>query len=325
MTLLELLQSSPVLLYCLTALLGLLVGSFLNVVIYRLPLMMQRDWRQQCCEYLQVDSAHVPGGAVVADPLDPLDPLAPAPAPPVPDLPVPEHQTFNLLKPDSHCPTCQSKVRPWQNIPVLSYLLLRGRCAHCRTPIHWRYPTVELVTAVLSALVAWKFGATPACLAALVLVWALIALAVIDIDHQLLPDSITLPLLWLGLLLTLTPWGLGVSTSSALIGAAAGYLSLWSLYWIFRLLTGREGMGYGDFKLLAALGAWLGWPHLLPIVILSSLSGAIVGLAMMSFAGRDRHTPMSFGPYLALAGIVSLLWGDAIQAWYLTTLGGSSL
>lgn len=302
MTLIDLLQSSPVLFYCLSALLGLVVGSFLNVVIYRLPLMMQREWRQQCCEYLQVDAAHA------------------LPAPSAPD-----HETFNLLKPDSHCPACQSKVRPWQNIPVLSYLLLCGRCGRCSTPIHWRYPIVEVVTAALSVLVAWKFGPTLTCLAALILTWALISLAVIDLDHQLLPDSITLPLLWLGLLLTLTSWGLPVSTASALTGAAAGYLSLWSLYWIFKLLTGREGMGYGDFKLLAVLGAWLGWQHLLSIVILSSLSGAVVGIALMLFAGRDRHVPMSFGPYLALAGVVTLLWGDALQAWYLTTLEGTSL
>jgi len=299
MTVLELLQASPILFYCLVTILGLVVGSFLNVVIYRLPLMMQREWRDQCCEYLQIDASSLRS-----------------------TLPIPDHQVFNLLKPDSHCPACTQKVRLWQNIPVLSYLLLRGRCGQCGTSIHWRYPAVEILAALLSVLVAWQLGPTPACVAALVLTWSLISLTLIDLDHQLLPDSITLPLLWLGLLLTLTPWSLGVSTSSALLGAAAGYLCLWSLYWTFKLLTGREGMGYGDFKLLATLGAWLGWQQLLPIVVLSSLAGACVGIALMIFAGRDRHVPMSFGPYLAIAGMITLLWGDQLQAWYLTTLGG---
>lgn len=300
MTLLALLETSTPLFLALTALFGLMVGSFLNVVIYRLPLMMQRDWRAQCLEYLQLETDDT--GAADATP----------------------QPVFNLLKPDSHCPACQHKVRPWQNIPIISYLLLKGRCASCQTPISWRYPAVELLTAALSVLVAWRFGPTPACLAALVLTWSLISLTVIDLDHQLLPDSITLPLMWLGLLLSLTPWGLDVTPSAALVGAAAGYLSLWSLYWAFKLLTGREGMGYGDFKLLAALGAWFGWQQLLPIIIISSLTGAVAGVALMVLAGRDRHVPISFGPYLAVAGMIALLWGDRLQAWYLGSLGGIS-
>jgi leader peptidase (prepilin peptidase)/N-methyltransferase len=296
-TLVELMQGSMPLTIALAALLGLLVGSFLNVVIYRLPLMLQREWRSQCLEYLQVDAKKTK----IAEPAA-------------------GHKTFNLLKPDSHCPVCHKPVRPWQNIPVISYLLLRGRCSQCQTTIHWRYPVVEIVTAVLSALVAWHFGANWAALAALVFTWCLISLTVIDIDHQLLPDNITLPLLWLGLILSVTGHGTGVSPADALIGASAGYLSLWSIYWIFKLLTGREGMGYGDFKLLAAIGAWLGWQQLLTVVILSSLAGAVIGITLAVIAGRDKNIPMSFGPYLAIAGFAALIWGDAISNTYVSML-----
>jgi leader peptidase (prepilin peptidase)/N-methyltransferase len=295
--LVELLQGSTALTAALAGVLGLLVGSFLNVVIYRLPLMLQREWRNQCLEYLQLDSKKVK----TADP-------------------VAEHKTFNLLKPDSHCPVCQKPVRPWQNIPVLSYLLLRGRCSQCRTRIHWRYPVVEIITALLSALVAWHFGATWVCLAALVFTWSLVSLTVIDFDHQLLPDNITLPLLWLGLILSVSGHGTGVTPADALLGASIGYLSLWSVYWIFKLLTGREGMGYGDFKLLAAIGAWLGWQHLLTVIILSSLTGAIIGITLALVAGRDKNIPMSFGPYLAIAGFIALIWGDAISNAYISML-----
>ena len=296
-TLVELMQGSMALTAVLSGILGLLVGSFLNVVIYRLPLMLQREWRSQCLEYLQLDPAKVKS----------TDPVI-------------EHKTFNLLNPDSHCPVCRKPVRPWQNIPVLSYLLLRGRCSQCRTAIHWRYPIVEIVTALLSALVGWYFGATWTCLAALVFTWCLVSLTVIDIDHQLLPDNITLPLLWLGLVLSVTGHGTGVTPADALIGASIGYLSLWSIYWIFKLLTGREGMGYGDFKLLAVIGAWLGWQHLLTVVILSSLTGAIIGIAMAVIAGRDKNIPMSFGPYLAIAGFIALIWGDSISNTYVSML-----
>lgn len=291
----DMLSASPVLMISLTALLGLLVGSFLNVVIHRMPLMLQREWRQQCCEYLQLDPDTVS----------------------TPAQPVPEHKVFNLMQPASHCPGCRAPVRAWQNIPVVSYLLLRGRCAGCGMSIHWRYPAVEIVTALLSALVAWHFGASWSCLAALVFTWCLISATVIDIDYQLLPDNITLPLLWLGLVLALTPYGSGVSLPDAVLGAALGYLSLWSLYKVFKALTGREGMGYGDFKLLAALGAWLGWQQLLSIIILSSLSGAVIGIALTLIRGRDKNIPISFGPYLAGAGFIVLIWGDNLYRWYL--------
>ncbi|MBU2098319.1 MAG: A24 family peptidase [Gammaproteobacteria bacterium] len=299
MSLAELLSASPALMIGLTAVLGLLVGSFLNVVIYRLPLMLQHEWRQQCCEYLQITPNDIKSAT-----------------------PVTEHKVFNLMKPDSHCPVCKKPVRAWQNIPVISYLLLRGRCAGCHTRIHWRYPVVELTTALLSALVAWHFGFSWSCLAALVFTWSLISATVIDVDHQLLPDNITLPLLWLGLLLSLTSHGTGVSTADAVLGAVIGYMSLWAVYQVFKLLTGREGMGYGDFKLLAAIGAWLGWQQLLAVIILSSLTGAIAGIALAVIAGRDKNIPMSFGPYLATAGFIALIWGERINRWYINVALG---
>jgi len=295
--LVEMMQGSTALTAALAGLLGLLVGSFLNVVIYRLPLMLQREWRHQCLEYLQLDSKKIKT----------VDPVA-------------AHKTFNLLKPDSHCPVCQKPVRPWQNMPVLSYLMLRGRCSQCQTRIHWRYPVVEIITALLSAVVAWKFGATWECLAALVFTWSLVSLTVIDIDHQLLPDNITMPLLWLGLILSVSGHGTGVTPADALLGASIGYLSLWSVYWSFKLLTGRDGMGFGDFKLLAAVGAWLGWQQLLTVIILSSLTGAIIGITLALVAGRDKNIPMSFGPYLAIAGFIALIWGDAISNTYMSML-----
>jgi len=295
--LVEMMQGSTALTAALAGVLGLLVGSFLNVVIYRLPLMLQREWRHQCLEYLQLDSKKIKT----------VDPVA-------------AHKTFNLLKPDSHCPVCQKPVRPWQNMPVLSYLMLRGRCSQCQTRIHWRYPVVEIITALLSAVVAWKFGATWECLAALVFTWSLVSLTVIDIDHQLLPDNITMPLLWLGLILSVSGHGTGVTPADALLGASIGYLSLWSVYWSFKLLTGRDGMGFGDFKLLAAVGAWLGWQQLLTVIILSSLTGAIIGITLALVAGRDKNIPMSFGPYLAIAGFIALIWGDAISNTYMSML-----
>lgn len=297
MTLFELLQASTPTLLLLSAVLGLLLGSFLNVAIYRLPLMLQREWREQCCEYLELNPAKLKTSQ-----------------------PVGEQKAFNLYTPGSHCPGCKKPVRAWQNIPLISYLILRGRCANCQAKIHWRYPLVELVSAFLSVLVAWKFGPTWTSLTVLILTWSLISLTVIDIDHQLLPDNITLPLLWIGLLLSLTDYGTGVSAANAIIGAAAGYLSLWSVYWVFKLLTGREGMGFGDFKLLAVLGAWLGWQQLPAIIILSSLAGAVIGIGLSLFAGRDKNIPMPFGPYLAVAGFIAVIWGDDITALYLSTL-----
>ncbi len=297
MTLIDLILHDPNAMIILAIVIGLLVGSFLNVVIYRVPVMLQRDWRQQCCEFLELEEEKF-----------------------AKDDPTAKHKVFNLVKPDSHCPQCNAQVRAWQNVPVLSYVFLGGKCAKCRKTISIRYPIIEAVTAVLSGIVAWRFGATWLTLALLFLTWSLIALTMIDFDHQLLPDNITLPLLWLGLFvnaLGLTP---DISAQDAILGAVAGYLSLWSLYWAFKLLTGKEGMGYGDFKLLAALGAWMGWQSLLLIVILSSLVGAIVGISLLLFLGRDRNIPIPFGPYLAGAGFIALIWGDSLTQLYVDVM-----
>ncbi|MFZ3038106.1 MAG: A24 family peptidase [Rugosibacter sp.] len=269
------------------ALLGLIVGSFLNVVIHRLPIMMERDWAAQCADFLG----------------------APADADAQPATP------FNLSRPRSHCPKCQHTITPLENIPVLSWLWLRGRCRACGTSIAIRYPLVELTTGALFAVAALYFGLTLAGMGALIFIAALIALTGIDYDTQLLPDDITLPLLWLGLLFNLV--GTYTSLSSAVIGAVAGYLSLWAIYWSFKLITGKEGMGYGDFKLLAALGAWLGWQMLPVTILLSSLVGAAVGIGLIVFAKHGRQEPIPFGPYLAAAGIVALLWGKQITHAYL--------
>jgi leader peptidase (prepilin peptidase)/N-methyltransferase len=272
---------------------SLLVGSFLNVVIYRLPIMLQREWRAQCCEYLELENTTPDSNEHSA-----------------------QFATFNLATPASHCPSCNKAIKPWQNIPLLSYTLMGGKCSNCKNSISFRYPAVELMTAILSALVAWQFGATWLLLALLVLTWSLISLTLIDADHQLLPDNITIPLLWLGLLVNTLDLGLGVSLTDAVIGAMAGYLVLWAFYWVFKLATGKEGMGYGDFKLLGALGAWLGWQSLLPIIILSSLVGAVYGIATIALRGRDRSSPMPFGPYLAGAGYLMLIWGEQINRFY---------
>lgn len=299
MAIIDLLNSSLTLVIIVCVVLGLLVGSFLNVVIYRLPVMMQREWRAQCCEYLEIDN-------------------------PTPDTneSSAKFAVFNLQKPDSHCPHCNHKIKPWENIPVFSYIFLAGKCANCKSNISLRYPTVEFVTGALSGLVAASFGFTWLTLALLFLTWALIVLTLIDFDHQLLPDNITLPLLWLGLLVNTLDLGFGVSLRDAVIGALSGYLVLWIFYWVFKLATGKEGMGYGDFKLLAALGAWMGWQSLLPIIILSSLVGAIFGLAMILMLGRDKSVPMPFGPFLAGAGYIMLIWGPQINALYYNSIAG---
>ena len=268
--------------------LGLLIGSFLNVVIHRVPLMMKREWNRDCCELLEVDNKE-------------------------------SKEAYNLLKPNSHCPKCKTEIKPWQNIPVISYLSLRGKCANCEQKISIRYPLVEAAAAILSGLIALYFGATEQTFALLVLTWALIALTMIDVDHQLLPDSITLPLMWLGILLNTQ--GLFTDLESSIWGAIAGYLSLWSVFWLFKLLTGKEGMGYGDFKLLAALGAWMGWQALPVIIILSSVVGAVIGIAGIIIMGRDKNIPIPFGPYLAIAGWIALLWGDQITQTYLRYAG----
>ena len=279
---------------------GLLVGSFLNVVIYRLPVMMERQWREQFAE-LQSKS-DLPTGA-------------PAAAPP-----------YNLVVPRSACPACRAPIPAWHNVPVISWLLLRGRCASCQAHISVRYPLIELLCGVLSAAVVWKFGVSWPAFGALLVTWFLIALTGIDLDHQLLPDALTLPLLWGGLLASLgwsamTSTSLPVRPTDALIGAAAGYLSLWSVYHLFRLCTGKEGMGYGDFKLLAALGAWLGWRMLLPIVLCSAAVGAAVGITLIVSGQRGRGVPMPFGPFLAAAGWLAMMWGPQWVNAYLGLSG----
>ncbi len=267
---------------------GLLIGSFLNVVVYRLPLMLQRDWQSQAREVLELP-----------------------PAPPA--------ETFNLLLPNSSCPCCGHEIRPWENVPVVSYLLLRGKCSSCKMPISKRYPLVELACGVLSGYVAWHFGFTWQAGAILVLSWGLLAMSLIDADHQILPDALVLPLLWLGLIVN--HFGLFTSLEDALWGTIAGYLSLWSVYWLFKLITGKEGMGYGDFKLLAMLGAWGGWQVLPLTILLSSLVGAVLGVIILRLRGSDTSTPIPFGPYLAIAGWIALLWGDVITGNYLKFAG----
>ena len=296
MSVIELLASSPAVFMGTCLVLGLAVGSFLNVVIYRLPVMLDRAWREQCRE--------LSGEAAAAT----LPAVAPEP--------------FNLAVPRSACPACQAPIRALQNIPLISWVMLRGRCAHCGQPISVRYPLVEALSGVLCAAVAWKFGFGWPALAAMVLTGFLIALTFIDVDHQLLPDSLTLPLLWLGLVVSL--WGgqaggapLPVDVRSSLIGATAGYASLWSVYHLFRLLTGKEGMGFGDFKLFAALGAWLGWQMLLPIILVAATVGALVGIALLSLRGQSRATPIAFGPFLAAAGWLMLMFGPQLVAGYL--------
>lgn len=284
----DFLASQPLAFVLCALLLGLLVGSFLNVLIYRLPKMMQRDWRIQAREILELPAE--PAGA-----------------------------TFNLVLPHSTCPQCQHEIRPWENIPLLSYLLLRGKCASCKTPISLRYPLVELACGLLSAYIAWHFGFTWQAASMLVLTWGLLAMSLIDADHQLLPDALVLPLLWLGLIVNYL--GLFTSLEDALWGAIAGYLSLWSVYWLFKLITGKEGMGHGDFKLLAMLGAWGGWQVLPLTILLSSLVGAVLGVIMLRLRNAETSTPIPFGPYLAIAGWIALLWGGQITGTYLQFAG----
>ncbi|MDP4944513.1 MAG: A24 family peptidase [Alishewanella sp.] len=275
---------------CLVALFSLVIGSFLNVLIYRLPIMMEREWQAEFQEYFQPNQQHI-----AATP-------------------------FNLAVPRSACPKCQQPIAAYDNIPVLSWLLLKGRCRHCKTAISARYPAVELLTAVLSTLVAWQYGPTLTSAVLIFLTWGLVALSFIDIDKMLLPDQLTLPLLWLMLLFSLTDSAL-VSPEQALLGAAAGYLSLWSVYWAFKLLTGKEGMGYGDFKLLAIFGALLGWQQLPLIILLSSVVGAVIGVSLLSIQGKDKATPIPFGPYIAAAGWIAMLWGEQMTGAYLRYLG----
>lgn len=280
----EPLQSSPALYIGVITLLGLMVGSFLNVVIHRLPRMMEQEWREQCSAINE-------------------------------DVPAAVAAPYNLVVPRSACPACGHMIAAWENIPVISWLILRGRCAHCKTPISPRYPIVEAITGIISGFVAWHFGFGLTALAALVFTWALIALTFIDFDTQLLPDSITQPLIWLGLLFNLNGFFTGID--AALVGAVAGYMTLWCVYWLFKLVTKKEGMGYGDFKLLAAIGAWLGWQILPLVILLSSIVGAVIGISLILFAGHGRQIPIPFGPYLAGGGLIALLWGKQITQAYL--------
>ncbi len=298
MSVIDLLGASPGFFIGTCMAFGLLIGSFLNVVIYRVPVMLERQWREQCMEM----AASEPSSATAG--------VAKAPEP------------FNLVVPRSACPACNAPITAMQNIPVLSYLFLRGRCAGCGVKISPRYPAIETLTGVLSAAIAWKFGFGSPAVAALVLTWFLIALTFIDVDHQLLPDSLTLPLVWIGLALSLwAPLGPGapipMDPRSSIIGAIAGYVSLWSVYHLFRLLTGKEGMGYGDFKLFAALGAWLGWKMLLPIILIAAAVGAVVGIGILALRGQNRSTPIAFGPFLAAAGWLMLMFGQQLLTSYL--------
>ncbi|MEH6503175.1 MAG: A24 family peptidase [Cycloclasticus sp.] len=290
MSLIQSLEQSASFFYLSVAILGLIVGSFLNVVVYRLPIMLQRGWRHECLNFLEQE-----------------------------DTSLETTETFNLSTPRSRCPSCQHCISAIENIPILSYLFLKGRCRSCLSSISIRYPIVELVTCVLSIMVAIKFGVTFQAGVALIFTWVLICLTLIDFDTQLLPDSITLPLLWFALFISL--FNIFVDPTTAIIGALAGYLSLWSVFWLFKLVTGKEGMGYGDFKLLAAIGALLGWKMLPLVVMLSAFVGAVIGLMLIVINERDKNTPIPYGPYLSAAAFIALLWGDEMNAMYLHFVG----
>jgi leader peptidase (prepilin peptidase)/N-methyltransferase len=298
----ELMATSPTFYISFVFGISLLIGSFLNVVIYRLPVMMKNEWQQQIDEYINDQNI----GANIDKNAKPESP----------------QQTFNLVKPDSTCPKCKHKIRAWENIPIISWLFLRGKCSSCKTRISIRYPSIELLTAVLSAWAAYKLGFTPIAFGFIFCTWLLVAMTFIDIDEMLLPDSLTLPMLWLGLLITVYVDGANnaVSLTDAVIGAAAGYMVLFTIYWAFKLVTGKEGMGYGDFKLLAAIGVWVGWQHLPIVILLSSLVGAVVGITIMLVKKKDSTLAIPFGPYLAAAGFLTMLYGNEIATWYLSTL-----
>ncbi len=282
MSFLSILQNDPAFFIAVVTIFGLMIGSFLNVVIHRLPEMMKRNWLQQC--------ADLRGEIVKTEP------------------------AFNLITPRSTCPQCGHRIAVWENIPIISYLFLRGQCSRCHTRISLRYPVIEAITALMSGLIAWQYGFGFATIAILCFVWALIALAVIDLDTQLLPDDITLPLIWMGLLFNLNNGFTDIE--SAIIGAVAGYASLWTIYWCFKLATGKEGMGYGDFKLLSAIGAWLGWGMLPLVILLSSLVGALVGVGLIVAARLHKNIPIPFGPYLVGGALIALFWGEEINRVY---------
>lgn len=290
----EFYQQTPWVFTVIVALISLMIGSFLNVVIYRLPIMMERDWQAEFQDYFQ---AKTPAQRTTVT-----------------------QNRFNLAVPRSACPHCHTPISAADNIPLVSWLRLKGRCRSCKHAISIRYPAVELLTAVLSATIAYHYGASTITLLLLVLTWGLVALSFIDLDKMLLPDQLTLPLLWLMLLFSTTSGAL-VTPTQAIIGAAAGYLSLWSVYWLFKLLTGKEGMGYGDFKLLAVFGALLGWQQLPLIILLSSLVGAVIGAILLAIQGKKHTTPIPFGPYIAAAGWIAILWGEQITQAYLSYIG----
>jgi len=292
---LDILSKLPPFYYPFVFVISLLVGSFLNVVILRTPKILEQSYKTECAEILELDDS-----ILKAEYNNP-------------------QESISLAFPPSTCPKCHTKIKPWHNIPVISYfLLLQGKCHNCNTPISIRYPIIELVTALLSVLTVYLLGFTGSGLLALLLLWTLISLTMIDIDTYLLPDSLTLPLLWLGLIIN--SFGVFTDLPSALWGAIVGYGSLWSVFWLFKLVTGKEGMGYGDFKLLAALGAWMGWQFIPLIIILSSFVGAVIGIAGIVILGRDKNIPIPFGPYLAIAGWIAFLWGDELISYYLNNL-----
>lgn len=288
MSVIYFLQTHPALFIFSMTMLGMCIGSFLNVVIYRLPKMMQQDWHEQCCELLDIKNEDVT-----------------------------EQKKVNLVFPGSSCPSCQHKITALENIPVISYLFLKGRCRSCKVKISLQYPIIEMFTGLATAYVAWHFGFSLQTLFAVFLTWALICLSMIDLEHSLLPDDITLPFMWLGLACNI--FGVFTDIYSSLIGAMLGYAILWAIFMGFKAVTGKEGMGYGDFKLLALLGAWLGWQSLPLIILLSSITATIIGLAMIIFKGRDKAAAFPFGPYLAIAGWITLVWGTELTALYLNS------
>ncbi|QYJ89617.1 prepilin peptidase [Shewanella halotolerans] len=299
---LQLMAQYPLLFAAISFVFASTIGSFLNVVIHRLPVMMKREWQLECNQYL--DEYH---NATVADIKDKL-------AQPIDDYP----EKYNLVVPGSACPKCKTSIKPWHNLPVLGWLMLGGKCAHCKARISARYPVIEALTGLAVAYLAYHFGPTWQFVFATILTFGLVALTGIDLDEMLLPDQITLPLLWIGLLINLN--GTFVSITDAVIGASAGYMSLWSVFWGFKILTGKEGMGYGDFKLLAVFGAWFGWQLLPLIILLSSIVGALVGLLLIVNKKINSGNPIPFGPYIALAGWIAMIWGEKIVNWYLSTL-----
>ena len=284
-------EQSPTYFYTCVFILSLMVGSFLNVVVYRLPKMLQKEWYQDCREFLAEE---------------------------VKDIPEKEFPTLTLSKPASSCPHCQHKIKFYENIPVISWLLLKGKCSACKAPISARYPIVEFITALLSLVVAHHYGASMTALWVIILTWSLISLTLIDLDHMLLPDQLIFPMLWLGLLINID--GAFVPLSDAVIGTVAGYMSLYSIFWLFKALTGKEGMGFGDFKLVAMFGAWFGWQLLPLFILMASCVAAIVGISLIVFKKHQREQPIPFGPYLAVAGWITLLWGNDIWQWYLSNL-----